>query len=62
MAVAHQGLGAVLAQTGHLPDAIDEFETALGLDPTLGPARNDLARAFVQSGHISSAIEQIACL
>jgi tetratricopeptide (TPR) repeat protein len=42
-----------------LPEAIREFEAALEIDPTLDQARNNLARALVQSGHIPEAVEQL---
>ena len=44
-ALAHTNLGSVLAITGRLDEAIDEFNRALDLDPGLSPARLYLTAA-----------------
>jgi tetratricopeptide (TPR) repeat protein len=54
LAGAHTGLGIVLAQTERLPDAINEFRTALRLQPNDPAALDDLRRAEEitrQQGH-----------
>jgi tetratricopeptide (TPR) repeat protein len=47
-ALAHTNLGSVLAITGRLDEAADEFNRALEIDPGMGPARLYLARAEQQ--------------
>jgi tetratricopeptide (TPR) repeat protein len=42
---AHTGLGIVLAEQHRLADALDEFRTALRLDPSDRPALDNLQRA-----------------
>ncbi|HET9830759.1 MAG TPA: tetratricopeptide repeat protein, partial [Vicinamibacterales bacterium] len=42
---AHNDLGAALASQGNLAGAIDEFKTAVRLNPTLQSALNNLAQA-----------------
>jgi Flp pilus assembly protein TadD len=42
---AHTGLGIVLAETHRLADAVEEFRTALRLDPNDPAALDNLARA-----------------
>lgn len=44
----HTDLGSALARSGRLPEAIEEFQTALRLDPAYEEARRNLAEA--QSG------------
>ena len=44
-ALAHTNLGSVLAVTGRLDEAVEEFNRALEIDPGLTPARLYLAMA-----------------
>ena len=44
-ALAHTNLGSVLAVTGRLDEAVEEFNRALEIDPGLTPARLYLAVA-----------------
>ena len=50
--------GTALAQTGHLHEAMAQFEAAIKLDPTYADAHYDLACALTETGHIPEAIEQ----
>jgi len=43
--IPHNNLGSALAETGHLREAIAEFEIALRLDPGYDEARRNLAAA-----------------
>ncbi len=45
LAGAHTGLGIVLAETHRLAEAVDEFRTAVGLQPNDPAALDDLKRA-----------------
>ncbi len=56
LVVAHTKQGAKLMETGHLQEAIAEYETALRIDPEYVDAHNNLGTAFAQSGRISEAL------
>jgi superkiller protein 3 len=52
---AHLNLGAVLNQTGHREQAIDEFKRAIQLKPNDASAYNDLG-AVLGDGHLDESI------
>jgi tetratricopeptide (TPR) repeat protein len=58
ISAAHENLGAALAQTGHLSEAIEQFQAALEIDPSYTTARDNLGLAFAQTGQVPEAIEQ----
>jgi len=49
--------GIVLAQAGHVPEAIQAYEAALWLRPDSAGAHNDLGVALQKTGQIKEAIE-----
>jgi tetratricopeptide (TPR) repeat protein len=51
-------LGVALGQSGRVPEAIEQFQAVIQLDPQSVTARDNLAYALVQTGHIPEAIEQ----
>jgi Flp pilus assembly protein TadD len=55
---AHNGLGSVLMDSGHLPEAIAQFDQALQLNPDSAEAHFDLGNAEFQLGHLPEAIAQ----
>jgi Flp pilus assembly protein TadD/peroxiredoxin len=51
-------LGTLLAKSGEVPRARAAFERALGLQPDLAEANNDLGALLAQGGEIDRAIER----
>ncbi len=49
-------LGAELAQEGRLPEAIQTFRGALGLNPDYAEAHYDLGNLLLQDGRVSDAV------
>ncbi len=56
-AEAHNNLGAALAQTGKIEEAIAHFEQALRINPDFADAHANLGNALWQVGRIPEAIE-----
>jgi len=56
--LAHNNLGNVMLETGRVPEAIDQYETALQFNPASTEAHNNLGLALVQTGRTSEAIDQ----
>jgi tetratricopeptide (TPR) repeat protein len=54
-AAAHTGLGRMLAGSGAVEEAIEEFEAALGLAPEFRPAHLGLASLLGRSGRFAEA-------
>ena len=54
----HNERGLVLALTGKPAEALDEFQTAVRLDPHATYARHNLGRALLQQGDVSGAIRE----
>ena len=50
-------LGAALLAQGKVQPAIESLEKAVAAEPTLSPARVDLARAYYQAGQLEAARE-----
>jgi tetratricopeptide (TPR) repeat protein len=55
LSVAHNNWGLVLAQEGHLEEAVSHYGTALQIDPRYAEARNNLGMALAQQGHLAEA-------
>jgi len=53
---AHNNLGNTLAERGFLDAAMDEYHTALRLDPIYADAHADLGNALVKKGRYAEAI------
>jgi len=56
--LAHTNLGISLAQTGHVAEAIEQFEHALKINPHDDKTHYNLGTVLYQAGHVSEAIEQ----
>jgi protein O-mannosyl-transferase len=54
--VAHNNLGLVYLNSGRIPQAIDQFETALRIKPDYAFAHNGLGNALFLSGRAAEAI------
>jgi protein O-mannosyl-transferase len=52
----HNNLGTILLRRARLPEAIDEFQTALDLKPKYADAHYNLANALVKQGHLKDGI------
>jgi tetratricopeptide (TPR) repeat protein len=57
-AIAHNNLGEVLAESGRLPEALNECETALRLEPNYAEVHGAVGNILLQSGQVSEAIQQ----
>ncbi|MBI1950099.1 MAG: tetratricopeptide repeat protein [Acidobacteria bacterium] len=57
-AILHYDLGLVLERTGRGGEARAEFEAALRVDPSLGPAREGLALRLLKEGDPEGALRQ----
>jgi len=55
----HYNLGTLLAATGRMADAADEFERALALEPNRSDARSRLAVILIREGAIDRAIVEL---
>ena len=56
----HNNLGTILLSRGHLQEAVDEFQTALGLKPDYADAHYNLGIAMVKQGSLTDAIYQFS--
>ena len=54
----HNEKGVILASTGELPGALEEFREAVRLDPHGNYARHNLGQALLQSGDRAGAIRE----
>jgi tetratricopeptide (TPR) repeat protein len=54
--IAHDGLGQFQLEHGRLDEAIDQFQTALTIDPKYPMARTNLGIALTKKGRIDEAI------
>ena len=57
-ALAHNGLGNVLAQKGRAPEAVEQYQKAVTIRPQFVQAWNNLGYALLQSGRVDEAIAQ----
>jgi tetratricopeptide (TPR) repeat protein len=55
---AHGNLGAILMQTGRLPEAEQQFEEALKIKPDILQVHNNLGVVMAQTGRTAKAVEQ----
>lgn len=55
--LAHYGYGLALARTSRYVDAIDEFQTALALDPAAHYVLSDLGRSYYGIGQYKEAVD-----
>jgi protein O-mannosyl-transferase len=56
--MAHSNLGIALAQDDKLPEAVEQFEEALQIDPNLFEVHGNLGHALILQGKVSEAINQ----
>jgi tetratricopeptide (TPR) repeat protein len=56
--MAHDNLGVALASQGRLPEAIQNYEQAVQLNPDYAEAYNDLGVALASQGRLPEAIEK----
>ena len=54
--MAHNNLGNLLFQTGHVDNAIAHYRTALQIKPDYAEAHNNLGNALLQKGRVDEAI------
>jgi tetratricopeptide (TPR) repeat protein len=61
--IAHNLLGAELAQQGKLDEAMEHYSTAIRLNPNHAEAHNNLGTAFAMCGNFEDAIKhfRVAC-
>jgi len=55
---AYNNLGYALYRAGHVPEAVEQFEQALKINPNYDEAHNNLGNARMQTDRVSEAIEQ----
>ncbi len=55
---AHNNLGFALLQSGRVPEARREFETALSLNPNSADAHNNLGVALMQAGQDAASLRE----
>jgi protein O-mannosyl-transferase len=53
---ARSNLGRALLNAGRMPEAIEQYEQALRIQPNFAPAHDSLANALVQEGRLDEAI------
>jgi protein O-mannosyl-transferase len=56
--LAHHNLGVALAGDGHFPEAINQYQAALQLEPNAPNVQTDYGNALAKSGHMQEAIAQ----
>ena len=56
--LAHNNLGDVWLKSGHVDDAIREYQAALKITPESPVARNNLGSAFFKQGKVAEAIQE----
>ena len=56
--MVHDNLGAALLKKGRVVEGIEQFQTALKLEPESASARNNLGAAFLDQGRVDEAIEE----
>jgi len=56
---AHYELGLFYNRLGRRPEAIDEYEKTLVLDPNFGPAMNEIAFVHARGGNFDEAIRYL---
>jgi tetratricopeptide (TPR) repeat protein len=54
--LAHHNLGVALAEEGRLPEAIEQYEAALRIEPDAPNVETDYGNALARSGHYPEAI------
>jgi Tfp pilus assembly protein PilF len=52
----HNNFGAILLRRGRLPEAIDEFQAALGIKPGYADAHYNLGNALVKQGSLTKGV------
>jgi len=55
--MAHYNLGLVLAHSGRVPEAMEQYEQALQFKPDYAVAHNNLGYALFQTGRVPEAME-----
>ena len=55
---AYNNLGVAEARTGRVPEAMEQFEQALRINPNDAEAHNNLGNALMQTGRTREAMEQ----
>ncbi len=56
----HNNLGTILLSRGRLQEAVDEFQTALGLKPDYADAHYNLGIAMVKQGNLTDGISHFS--
>jgi tetratricopeptide (TPR) repeat protein len=54
--LAHHNLGVALADEGRFPEAIQQYQAALRMEPNAANVQTDYGNALAKSGHTSEAI------
>lgn len=54
--LAHHNLGVALADEGRFPEAIEQYQAALQIEPNAANVQTDYGNALARSGHIPEAI------
>jgi tetratricopeptide (TPR) repeat protein len=57
-ALAHVNLGVVLEEIGKRDEALQEYQTAVRLDPNLVQAHNNLANLLMNAGKLTQALDE----
>ena len=57
--VAHDGLGAVLREQGHLDEAIAHYQEAVRIRPTYAGSQNNLGEALLAKGRAAEALPHL---
>ncbi len=56
--MAHYNLGKVLARQGRVPDAAEQYEMALSIDPAMAEAHSDLGNILAREGRLEEAVDR----